>query len=95
MAIIARLAAIRQKMLNLPKLDSSWNNYLCMDCQIIAPAYMVKNEVWLEAHDTQDGNLCLWCLERRLKRKLVIEDFIDYPINAVLLFGYRIRCDES
>lgn len=36
-------------------------------------------------------NLCFRCLENRLGRQLVIEDFTDAPINRPILLGYRIR----
>lgn len=34
--------------------------------------------------------LCLECLEKRLGRPLVIEDFEDVPLNKGVFFGYEM-----
>jgi hypothetical protein len=64
---------------------------LCHDCGIDtvptewdqrAEYYMVHDEVWAEA--TRYGPaafLCIGCLERRLRRRLVPADFTDAGIN--------------
>lgn len=57
-------------------------------------SYMVKKHVWDEAMDGREGFLHLRCLERRLCRRLTIEDFTDAPINDMLRYGYGMLEDE-
>jgi hypothetical protein len=61
----------------------------CMDCGIdtgkIGEFYMVAKEAWEAAvPDSFDrtGMLCIGCIERRLKRTLRSDDFIDCRINT-------------
>lgn len=42
--------------------------------------YMVVPRIWGE-HGVSLGYLCLGCLEARMGRKLVREDFSDFPIS--------------
>jgi hypothetical protein len=42
--------------------------------------YGVHDHVWAAAGDVS-GYLCVGCLERRLRRQLVPEDFAPWPIN--------------
>lgn len=42
---------------------------------------MVHDELWLSANAKGDGKLCIACLETRIGRRLMPEDFIDAPIN--------------
>lgn len=61
------------------------NGFLCLDCRVhtgeINEYFMVHDDVWLEANPASDGMLCLGCLEARLGRPLVAEDFTDAPVN--------------
>lgn len=61
------------------------NAFLCLDCRVhtgeIHEYFMVHDDVWLEANPASDGMLCLGCLEKRLGRPLVAEDFTDAPVN--------------
>lgn len=52
--------------------------------------YMVHDRIWVEAgaptRDVMDEKtcgcyLCIGCLEARLGRQLVADDFPDYPVN--------------
>lgn len=57
-------------------------DWLCDDCGMqTAPCevYMVRDEVWAEAHGR--GYLCIGCLENRLGRELVPDDFPPLPVN--------------
>ena len=60
----------------------------CVDCHKKIKVntkdyYMVQDHIWEEGVQEENrGNLiCLDCLEKRLGRKLKIEDFTDYPVN--------------
>ena len=43
--------------------------------------YMVRDELWMSAVGKQEGMLCLGCLEGRIGRPLVADDFPPLPIN--------------
>lgn len=57
--------------------------FICKDCgkNTISSSdyYMVNNNIWKKYG--VDGMLCLKCLERRIGRKLVFEDFTDCLLN--------------
>lgn len=60
--------------------DDLW---LCSDCDVpTAPfeVYMVTDEVWAAAGGSGDY-LCIGCLEERLGRPLVPDDFGAIPLN--------------
>lgn len=42
--------------------------------------YMVHDHVWEAA--AGEGHLCVGCLEARLGRRLVVQDFTDCPLNT-------------
>jgi hypothetical protein len=56
---------------------------LCVDCgmhtYLNGHDYMVRDDVW--PIGTYEGKMCLDCLETRLERPLVHEDFLDLPIH--------------
>ena len=58
-----------------------------MDCRVntlhINEYYMVQNEIWRAAVPSGPGMLCIGCLEARLGRLLVKEDFTDVPVNSI------------
>lgn len=93
MIILEKINSIRAK-LHIIKGKGSFLAS-CKDCEVPISGYCLTNEIWAEAADNKEDYLCLWCVEKRLSRKLMIGDFADYPINAGILFGYRIRCDEE
>jgi hypothetical protein len=60
------------------------SGFLCVDCGIdtIHEYYMVTDEVWRLAGMLRHGGmLCIGCLETRIKRRLVRDDFIDAKVN--------------
>lgn len=67
------------------KIDSD----LCGDCGIDTTPqgerceyYMVKNSIWKEAQKQGKVDfLCIGCLENRLGRQLVSDDFADVMLN--------------
>jgi hypothetical protein len=81
---------------------------LCHDCGVdTLPAgwgeraeyYMVHDEVWANAGmGPLDGLLCVGCLERRLRRRLVPDDFTEARMNDLTFratprfaWSYRTR----
>lgn len=63
-------------------------NSICTDCSVetssragIAEWYMVEHHVWHLATSNYNDILCIGCLENRLGRKLVPEDFSPVPLN--------------
>jgi len=70
------------------------SDVVCNKCHIPISHYMVTDEVWREAVPNYDKliknkkhyNLCLWCLEKKLKVKIRISDFTDAPINFEIIF---------
>lgn len=64
--------------------------WLCQDCHLPDPmAFMVEDDVWQAARLSQ-GVICIPCLETRLGRKLVIQDFQHVPMNDALFTGYLL-----
>lgn len=64
--------------------DLAWD--LCQDCSTHTGGsdyYMVTNQLWEEAHPQIVGMLCMSCLEARIGRKLVLEDFANVPVNLM------------
>lgn len=61
----------------------------CHDCKqdtiTLGEFYIVVNSVWQAAKAHEDWMLCIGCLEERLGRKLVPDDFLDCPLNHLAL----------
>lgn len=61
--------------------------FLCLDCNVstlrIREYYMVQFKLWelIVPNNHHEGMLCIGCVENRLGRQLVSEDFIEAPIN--------------
>lgn len=55
--------------------------------------YMVKYDVWVwQANLPEEGcMMCTGCLEIRLGRALVFEDFPDFPVNEFVRVAYACR----
>lgn len=54
----------------------------CVDCRIFGGHFMLHNDVWAKAAGKDSkGRLCLPCIEKRLGRPLVIDDFSAVPLN--------------
>lgn len=64
------------------KRDKKW---LCLDCKRdtgqLGEHYFVNTELWMKAVGSNQGMLCVGCLESRIGRKLVASDFTDCYIN--------------
>jgi hypothetical protein len=81
------------------RVAASWPWY-CVDCGVdceeIGEGYRVDDAVWPIGED--DGMLCIGCLERRLGRRLVREDFNvggDWHTNSRLSARLRERLATS
>ena len=63
------------------------NGFECLDCGVDTSEneeyYMLKDWLWLLVHPSRKGKLCLSCVETRLGRRLVPNDFSDAPINEL------------
>jgi hypothetical protein len=63
----------------------SRKKFLCLDCGVdtsrIGEFYFISTETWLKAVGSNQGMLCIGCLETRICRKLSWEDFTDAYIN--------------
>ena len=55
--------------------------------------YMVKNDIWAKVSRSTNARLCLDCLQKRLGRKLVIEDFQTISFNYPIFFAYQMGLD--
>jgi hypothetical protein len=97
---------IRKREKNLrqsKKLRYHKNAIKCNKCHTGMGHYMVKDDIWLKAVPNhhklvkKDGhyNLCLDCLEKKLKRRLKSSDFTNAIINYDLLFMYTLGVRES
>jgi hypothetical protein len=56
----------------------------CQDCSKHTAGgdyYMVQHALWSQVHPNRHGMLCLSCLQARLGRRLIRDDFLDAPIN--------------
>jgi hypothetical protein len=76
-------------------------SYYCNDCRNdisvwgIAEWFMVSDAVWKESKSRADEDLCVGCLEKRLGRKLVPNDFGGengfFPVNNLYEHSPRLR----
>lgn len=57
--------------------------WACMDCgaDTFDEYYMVTHELWASVVMSRHGKLCVRCLELRLGRELIPEDFLACPAN--------------
>ena len=71
----------------------------CLDCKKdtvkMLEYYMVTPELWRTSVSEEEsgGMLCIGCLEKRIKRKLDMGDFILCPLNLHNLFRQR-KCSK-
>jgi len=59
-------------------------SFACRDCELDTrhnDYYMVHNDIWIKAFGRGDGMLCIQCLEKRIARKLTVNDFTKCPVN--------------
>jgi hypothetical protein len=79
--------------------DRSRSPPWCADCGVntlaIGEWYIVKDEVWKAAGRLGDLTdsffLCIGCLELRLERRLMPDDFTDAPVNDPTGSSRRLR----
>lgn len=73
----------------------SLKRFLCRDCRFNTfddEYYMVKDTVWKAAKmRSNNGMLCIGCLETRLGRRLMAADFIGAPINFIFPSSKRLQ----
>jgi len=62
----------------------------CRVCKNSDDDYMVRDEVWLQVYNDKKGLTCLQCFEKLLGRPLTIEDFIPFPVNKEVFFGFMM-----
>ena len=70
----------------------------CNDCRTLHPSpYMVHNSIWRVVNPVNTTRLflCFSCLEKRLERKLVIDDFTHARLNYPIHLGYELRKREE
>lgn len=65
--------------------NRKYSNFFCLDCgynTILSnhDYYMVQDDLW-DSHVHTEGMLCISCLEWRIGRKIILEDFTDCPLN--------------
>ena len=66
-------------------LNRKFHGWYCKDCSFntflgTSDYYMVQDKLW-DKHCPKYGMLCISCLEKRIGRKLELEDFTDCPLN--------------
>ena len=82
----AEAKRVAEKM-ELPILDRITR---CVHCgERSAETFMVTDAVWRES-GILAGRVHFSCLEERIGRSLVFEDFTDVPENSAIRFGYRL-----
>lgn len=68
-------------------IDQNQVNYYCFDCRkntqlnSYYDSYIVKDELWKE-FGAEKNYLCITCLQCRMERELVPEDFTDSALNT-------------
>jgi hypothetical protein len=74
-------------------------NDFCLDCRNDTASltngafeyYMVHNALWAKANPQINGMLCVGCLENRIGRQLMSDDFTDMPINTTDVCGVKSK----
>ena len=72
---------------------------LCIDCGGFDVGYAVKPNIWASAIRAEPRiqskkRLCINCLQKRLGRNLVIDDFLLTSCELIL-FGYKLGMEEA
>lgn len=63
--------------------EPSHKNFMCMDCgkDTWDEYYMLYGKVWKKANPPGTGKFCIFCVEKRLGRKLNKNDFTKVEVN--------------
>lgn len=73
-----------------PETKKSKLMYHCEDCDFPQwDIYMVKDHIWKEGMGRYQGILCMFCLEKRLNRQLIPDDFTSAPCNDMIKIWYQ------
>ena len=68
----------------------------CLHCgDPVHDTYMVTKELWASAGFTPRGLCHLSCLESRIGRKLMRSDFVEFPINDMIFWGWDRGAEEK
>lgn len=74
---------------------ASRRKFLCLDCRIdtgkIHEHYMLVDSTWFSIHASNQGMLCIGCVEKRLGRALVSSDFNNSHVNNPKLYPMSAR----
>ena len=74
---------------------ASRRKWLCLDCNVdtgkIGEHYMLIDATWQLAHNSNQGMLCIACLEKRIGRRLQPSDFNQSHVNR----GKRGECKSD
>jgi hypothetical protein len=65
---------VRVLILRTPEMDRG-----CEECHGFVQSYMVKDSLWLAWGLHENSLLCLACLEKRIGRKLAMDDLQQLP----------------
>jgi len=66
------------------------SRFCCDECLGHHEPYMIQDELWLSIMPNRKGSLCFDCVEKKLGRKLTIEDFHNGAVNNPIFFGYLL-----
>ena len=65
---------------------AEYPEFNCFDCGVNTlenrEYYMLRDDVWFAIVDRPHGMLCVGCVEVRLGRELVCDDFAQVPLNT-------------
>jgi hypothetical protein len=69
--------------------------FCCMDCKAGYPlSFVVEDDVW-EAAGLTTGIICYPCFEKRLGRKLTVQDLKHAPVNESIFYGYLLALERT
>ena len=80
----------RVRELNKILVDNPLCGHACLDCEKYGHGYHLEDTVWKAAGADEFDLLCLTCVQKRLGRSLVVEDFSQHPINEPIFAAIAI-----
>lgn len=85
LSIIKRFNNRREKICPVCGIDSSdYRNFVSLE-------YMVKDSIWTSAGLAKNQIAHIQCLEIKLGRPLILNDFSDFPINNLIKWALNKR----